>query len=50
MSLKFVDVEFIVGTVEVDGISTLNPGKVFKQKDITETQIKKTLMLAVTYG
>lgn len=47
MSLKFVVGE---SRVVADGISTLRPGSVFKQKDITETQMKNTLMPAVTYG
>lgn len=50
MSLKFVDVPLSGETVVVDGasISTLKPGRVFRQNDITETQMKNTLMLAVT--
>lgn len=50
MSLKFVDVPLSGETVVVGGasISTLKPGRVFRQNDITETQMKNTLMLAVT--
>jgi hypothetical protein len=31
-----------------DGISTRNPGSVFKQNDITEVQMKNTLIPATT--
>lgn len=43
----FMDPELFDGTV-VTGISTLIAGRVFKQKDITEVQIKKTLIPATT--
>lgn len=41
MSLEAFDVWFMV-----KGISTRNPGSVFKQNDITEVQIKNTLIPA----